>query len=448
MLKTQLNVNDLISCLSEIGLTEKEIDLLGFEKGFSKRQGGKINAAAFISLLLSESVNGAASYNDLAAKMDNEFNISVSRQAVAKKINDSCLALIKAVLEFVMGAKLPQEHKMVRQVCTKSMYKRVIVQDSTIVKLPMRLFDTYSGVSNAHTRVCNARIQVAYDLISGEFTLFSIDSYSKNDLKSAPELELQKDDLVLRDRGYLTLDEVKRHLSKGADCIYRHKHKTTYLDPETGTAIDLLKLLKQKGMVDMEVLLNNKTKVRLLAQPVDEKTAQMRKIRLKKESKGHAPSKDLLSLMGWTIFITTIPASLASFENILSMYALRWRIETIFKSWKSNMNFAEIHNVSDCQLKIMLLARFTTIVMINRFVHIPARLLIQKYYGKELSLIKVTKYITNNLNRITETVKNLLNFKGSKRIIRKLARYCCYDKRERQNFPEKLDTAFDWAPLG
>ena len=36
------------------------------------------------------------------------------------------------------------------------------------------------------------------------FIDFSIDPYSKNDLVSAPELELQLDDLVLRDRGYLT----------------------------------------------------------------------------------------------------------------------------------------------------------------------------------------------------------------------------------------------------
>jgi len=34
--------------------------------------------------------------------------------------------------------------------------------------------------------------------------------------------------------------------------------------------------------------------------------------------------------MDWTIFITSIPATFASFKAILAIYGLRWRIEIIF----------------------------------------------------------------------------------------------------------------------
>ena len=68
-------------------------------------------------------------------------------------------------------------------------YKRVLVQDSTVIQLPARLFTTFSGVSNAHSNVCNARIQAVYDLVAAEFIDFSIDPYSKNDFKAAPELD-------------------------------------------------------------------------------------------------------------------------------------------------------------------------------------------------------------------------------------------------------------------
>ena len=125
-------------------------------------------------------------------------------------------------------------------------YKRILVQDSTIIKLPYRLFDKYSGVSNQYSAVCNARIQGVYDLISGSFISFSIDPYSKNDLAAAPEIELQKGDLVLRDRGYYINDEIKRHLDAGADCIYRYKHKTTFLDSITGDTINLLEELEKR----------------------------------------------------------------------------------------------------------------------------------------------------------------------------------------------------------
>jgi len=47
--------------------------------------------------------------------------------------------------------------------------------------------------------------------------------------------------------------------------------------------------------------------VRLMAAPVDEETANLRRMKAKRETRGHNPSKALLELMDWTIFITTIP---------------------------------------------------------------------------------------------------------------------------------------------
>ncbi|NJW54224.1 transposase [Salinimicrobium oceani] len=43
--------------------------------------------------------------------------------------------------------------------------------------------------------------------------------------------------------------------------------------------------------------------------------------------------------MGWSIYITTLPKNKAEANTIFSLYKLRWRIEIIFKSWKSNMGF-------------------------------------------------------------------------------------------------------------
>jgi Transposase DDE domain len=59
-------------------------------------------------------------------------------------------------------------------------------------------------------------IQCVYDLLSENFVSFTVDPYSKNDLMAAPELVLQEGDLVFRDRGYLILDEVQRHIDNGA----------------------------------------------------------------------------------------------------------------------------------------------------------------------------------------------------------------------------------------
>ena len=75
------------------------------------------------------------------------------------------------------------------------------------------------------------------------------------------------------------------------------------------------------------------------------------------------PSKEYLELLSWSIFITTISQKIAGGSFILKAYRLRWRIEIIFKSWKSNMEFTKIHNVSKTQLSIILFARFIMIII-------------------------------------------------------------------------------------
>ena len=56
-----------------------------------------------------------------------------------------------------------------------------------------------------------------------------------------------------------------------------------------------------------------------------------------KEMKGNHPSAAVLELMGWTIFLTNLGPEV-SFSALLETYELRWRIEVIFKAWKSPMS--------------------------------------------------------------------------------------------------------------
>ena len=318
-------------------------------------------------------------------------------------------------------------------------YQRVLVQDSTVIKLPAVLFPEFSGVSNGHATVCNARIQAVYDLISGKLIRFSIDPYSKNDLAAAPELEIRKGDLVLRDRGYLTAGEIQRHGESGADFIYRHKTGMIYLDPETLLPMDLPALLKRRGNLDMEVLMNDeqRTRVRLLSAPVDEETAYLRRMKAKKESKGHNPSKAVLELMDWTIFITNIPAAKTSFKEILGIYGLRWRIEVIFKAWKSHLKFDILHRVSARQLRILLQTRLLVIAAASHCYRKFESVLWLKH-RRRLSLLKFMNYLAASMIRLKHVIGSLAgDAPGTSAFEEALARYCCYDKRKaRLNFTE------------
>lgn len=393
--------------------------------------------------ICAESIKGAASYNDLASQIEAEGGASVSRQAIWKKVKTPCIVFLMRILEHVILNKINNhEVEMLR---SSAKYKRILVQDSTIVKLPSRLFDIFSGVSNGHSRVCNARIQGTYDILAERFVAFSIDTYSKNDLKAAPEISLQAGDLVLRDRGYLIIDEIQRHIDNGADCIFRHKYSMIMLAPKTGLPIDILTLLRGKGKLDMDVMLNNnsKTIVRLVAVPVKDEVANIRRMKAKKENKT-PPSKSYLELLSWSVFITTIPQNHASPAEIFELYSLRWRIEIIFKSWKSNMSFDKIHNVSYVQLHVLLLARFIMILVLTQNIYRQCRTIIKMHHGKYLSLLKLTNYLFRNPRKIAVILYEINKYEGETcKNINTLAKYCSYDKRRnRQNYEQQMDKLF------
>jgi len=422
------------------GVTQEKILDISYTTGLIERK-RMIMPGDLLFAICNGTIQGDSSYNDFAMLIDYNTGKSVTKQAVAKKIKHQCKIFIQEIVKIILENKLEKDKYV--EVFKTLKYKRIIVQDSTVIKLPLALYEIFSGVSNRYSKATNARIQVAYDLLSGQFISFSIDTYTKNDLKSAPELQIREGDLVLRDRGYLTFDEIKRHVGTGADCIYRHKFRMVLLNVNTLKPIDLTNLLKENGDIDKEVRLNNKEKtiVRIISSPVNKTVANERRRKAKKENKGKNPSKEYLEQLDWTIFIITIPKDKAGFSTILKLYSLRWRIEIIFKSWKSNMNFSKYHNVSAIQLYVIVLARFLMALLFTQFFFKECKALIYKQFKKHLSLMKTLKYLTKFPDVLISLYYDLINYnqEGLGSSIKKLKRYCCYDsRRERLNFEQEM----------
>lgn len=433
-----MNKSDFVFLTENLNVNNEKLLEIALETGFIKRE-RLITPLDFLCAVCSESAYGIASYNDIAAHLDADCDLSVSRQAIWKKVTNSCEDFLKMTLAIIITRRI--DNDVIKKIKAQNKFKRILVQDSTIIPLPTRLFSCFSGVANGHSKVCNARVQCVYDLISEQFVSFSIDPYSKNDLLAAPEMIIEEGDLVLRDRGYLINDEIQRHIDNNAHCIYRYKFPMILNDPKTEKPIDLFSILKKVKYLDMKIMLNNKPKtiVRLLAYPVSQEIADKRRMKAKKENKTY-PSKELLESMSWSIYITTITDENIDYAFIYKAYSLRWRIEIIFKCWKSNMGFDKIHNVSKIQLKILLLARFIMIIICAQLIFRPCRLLIQKYFNRDLSMLKLTKYLLRNVRIIAHIIEEINKFDKSSGIgIKALAKFCTYDKRKRLNYQQKLD---------
>lgn len=383
-----------------------------------------------------EAIKGTVSYNDLAVRISSETNRDASRQAFFYRTKEEAVEFFKQIL----AAVILQRNRLnqIEKFDLKNRFKRILVQDSTIIRLPDKFYEIFSGVRNALSTVCNARIQGVYDLLSGTFVSFSIDSYSKNDLLSAYDIDTLNGDLVLRDRGYFVLGAIDKMKQNGADSIMRYKHKTSFFDPISLQELDLLSLLKTRESLDI-VAVTGKEKnirVRIIATKVSQEVTNIRRMKAKREAKSRGCSYELLQLLGWTIFITTIFDESFTIKDACNLYSLRWRIECIFKTWKSNFSFEKFHTISELQLQILLHARLIMITIAYQLLYKPLELFIFQHFSKHLSLLKFMRYISRCWELF---ISQFIISETKMQIIKRVTRYCCYEKRKRDNFLDKME---------
>ena len=146
--------------------------------------------------------------------------------------------------------------------------------------------------------------------------------------------------------------------------------------------------------------------------------------------------------MSSSIYITTLTDERIDYTFVFKTYGLRWRIEIIFKCWKSNMGFDKIHNVSKIQLNVLLLARFIMIVC-TQLIFGRCLPIIKKHFKWDLSLLKLTKYLLRHTIKILSILKEISDPDNrSEGAIKAIAKYCTYEKRHRQNYQQKMDALF------
>ena len=126
-------------------------------------------------------------------------------------------------------------------------------------------------------------------------------------------------------------------------------------------------------------------------------TAEQLKLRRKKQEKISAASgfdykKKTITLSELNLFITNVPCSKLSLDDVSKFYSLRWQIELLFKTWKS---YFKIHRAKtskierfDCQLYgrlISILLSTSLMFQMRQYLYMKQR--------KELSELKCMRMI-------------------------------------------------------
>jgi hypothetical protein len=116
--------------------------------------------------------------------------------------------------------------------------------------------------------------------------------------------------------------------------------------------------------IELPCLLGQKKKewVRLIARRLSGKEAARRRRKAKKKARkqGQTNTKVYLQLLEWDILVTNLPAEVYTPALIFEFYGIRWQIELVFKTWKSQLKIAKIGNWRPervlCQLYAILIA--------------------------------------------------------------------------------------------
>lgn len=442
-MKTNSKKQHDLEAIIEKPLKNIQINKLAKACGFYKRKPQKIGAKnLIISFLMTIWGSNHNTYSVWASKLGLLINGTVSKQAVAKRINGTLVMLLKNVLQAIMR-KSQKGDKKVKTSSSLKPYKRILVEDSTSIHLNDSFSKDYPSIKMNGKRHATMKIQTVYEVIRNKFLNLEITSFTDNDQSYAMKvLELVKPgDLLIRDLGYFVLRVFKILSTRGVYFISRLK-KGVNIYQEEDRPIDLASMLKKRGTLDIDVFLGKeeRTPARLIAIPVDQEVASIRRMKANKyKNHGYRRRKNHLFLLGWNLIITNIPNSQMSNIEIYKTYSLRWRIEIIFKSWKSCMGITRVPNDTNrIRLEVFIYCMLINILLFQ--VHYYNHYIKKKTSSGiingqiKISLIKFIQFAVENMNNIIYdfylkkfSLKTILN--------KHIPYYCVYESRkDRVNF--------------
>jgi hypothetical protein len=243
-------------------------------------------------------------------------------------------------------------------------FARVLVQDSTVESLPPHLADLFPGGGNQHGGdYANLKIQWICDLKNSAVEQVSLSGFTRNDQAAAPDIlkVARPGDLVLRDLGYRVTSVLGQFVLLGILFLSRYRHGVNLHDPLTGQPFDLAAHLRTSPVLDLPLLLGpERVPVRLVALPVPEEVANLRRHRARTSAKRRhrsPPGREHLLLMGWNLFLTNVPPSIWPPKTLAAVCRLRWRIEIIFKTWKSHLGLLQLNCRTAALLQLSVLTK-------------------------------------------------------------------------------------------
>ena len=395
-------------------LNSKLLKKIAIKTKFQKKD-SKFTPEKFISLcVFSNNHLCENSLEELSTWLLINENLSITKQGVNHKFNNESVEFLKSLFKEIMMSQSKLLSNNERKL--KSIFNSIDICDATSYKAPEKLKDHYEGNSGNGTGAI-VKIQLEYNLLSGEFGGCKIVDSGESDFAYLPKLEnnIGKNDLKLKDLGYFKVSHLE-YIDK-AEAFYISRVKTTtniYKKINNKySKIDLTEYsssLNEGETIEIpEVYLGakEKLKTRIIVTNLTKENKEKKLETLIKnhKRKGKKVTDLAIKSSAINVYATNIKAHMLNTEIIHEIYSLRWQVEIMFEIWKSIFQIHISKPVKierfNCNLYGKLIALLLSTVVVFTY-----RDEIYYEYGKQLSEYKAFGTVKSLLFNIKQAFFN------------------------------------------
>lgn len=307
---------------------------LAYQTGMIQRK-RKIRAQDLVSLcvFLGQTV-GSEALVSLCTRLNEATGVCISAEALNKRWNERTVQFLKELFLHAF------RQKVCPVVPLASRFTRIRILDSTSFQLPTSYASTYRGNGGGGSEA-GVKIQLEYELLSGEFMELEVDHGVSSDAKYGQKRTqtLEAGDLVLRDLGYHYIADLERMTESGAYYVSRIRWNTqVYQKGEDGSWVLLNIEALTKNLQEGETLelsevyigLEYKHQTRLILYRLTQDEWDKRLVHHKKTKKKMPKAASRVNLLVTNTSSEKLPAT-----EVYAFYSLRWQVEILFKTWKS-----------------------------------------------------------------------------------------------------------------
>jgi Transposase DDE domain len=434
------NLEKIVMKFEEI-VSPNFCNVLAKRVGFIKRSTSQIHGYEFaLAMMVPNAFIDAETLDSLCTRMRGiNKSCDISASALAQRVNtEGAKRFMQECFGKMLSYTIQNEYSKLQDLPVLSVFKRVLIEDSTKAQLHEKLSLHFKGCGGVASKA-ELKINFIFDYLSEKFLDFHFVSGITPDqaLSSRVFSVLEEGDLLIRDLGYYALARIQEVEARLAFYISRFKvNELVFKCKDDKEAVDLCDLIKQyidsEGKFDFIVYLGKaRHQARLIGCELREEIINKRlrdANRAAKRRGAKTVSKKKLSLLRYALFITNIPSHMIDMEYIIVIYRARWRVELIFKQWKSNLKIHLFKGYNKERFYCLLYGRMIMILLLGAMTCV-----LMEYasrIGRELSSFKFIKYMIAD-HAFAKALQNKNSQAFIRNLMRDLRRKLCQNIRKK-----------------